>query len=116
MTIFLRRTAMLVLALNVVAGFAQKTKVPAVAPASAPIKIAVDASRAPDKILHSTLQIPVKPGPLTLYYPKWIPGEHGPTGPIVDLTGLQFFARNQRLTWRRNLDEMYSFELTVPEG
>ncbi|HMF92161.1 MAG TPA: M61 family peptidase, partial [Candidatus Angelobacter sp.] len=116
MTIFLRRLATLAVAVCAAAAFAQKTKVPAAAPASTPIKITVDASRAPEKLLHSTVQIPVKPGPLTLFYPKWIPGEHGPTGPVADLTGLQFYAKGQRLTWRRNLDEMYSFELTVPDG
>jgi predicted metalloprotease with PDZ domain len=118
MTSFLRRIALLAIVLGASAGFAQKGKAPqAAAPAvTPPIKLAVDASRAPEKILHSTLQIPVKPGPLTLVYPKWIPGEHGPTGPIVDLTGLQFFAKGQRLTWRRNLADMYTFELTVPEG
>ncbi|HEY6305469.1 MAG TPA: M61 family peptidase [Candidatus Angelobacter sp.] len=82
-----------------------------------PIKLLVDATHAPDKILHATLQIPVAPGPLTLVFPKWIPGEHGPTGPIVDLTGMQFYgAKGQRLTWRRDLTEMYAFQLTVPEG
>jgi predicted metalloprotease with PDZ domain len=107
---------MFALALAGVAGVAQKNKGPAAAPVSIPIRVSVDASRATDKILHATLQIPVKPGPLTLYYPKWIPGEHGPTGPIADLTGLQFNARGQRLTWRRNLDDMYTFELAVPDG
>jgi predicted metalloprotease with PDZ domain len=116
MTIFLRRIATLAVLLGAVAGFAQKNKTPAAATVSTPIKIAVDASRATDKILHSTVQIPVKSGPLTLYYPKWIPGEHGPTGPIADLTGLQFYAKGQRLTWRRNLDDMYTFELAVPDG
>jgi predicted metalloprotease with PDZ domain len=118
MTNFLRPIALLAVVLGASAGFAQKSKAPqAAAPAvTPPIKLTVDASRAPEKILHSTLQIPVKPGPLTLVYPEWIPGEHGPTGPIVDLTGLQFFAKGQRLTWRRNLADMYKFELTVPEG
>src|SRR5215831_7063950 len=116
MPTLLRRGATLAVALWATAAFAQKSKVPAAAPASTPIKVAVDASRAPEKLLHSTVQIPVKPGPLTLFYPKWIPGEHGPTGPVADLTGLQFYAKGQRLTWRRNLDEMYSFELTVPDG
>ncbi len=32
--------------------------------------------------------MPVEPGPLTLLYPKYLPGEHGPTGPIADLAGL----------------------------
>ena len=43
---------------------------------------------APRKILHAMLSIPVQPGPLTLVYPQWIPGEHGPTGPIDNLAGL----------------------------
>ena len=49
------------------------------------ITLAVDASDAPRKMIHAQLRIPAKPGTLTLYYPKWIPGEHGPTGPITDL-------------------------------
>ncbi len=81
-----------------------------------PIRLVVDASHAPEKILHATVQIPVTPGPITIVYPKWIPGEHGPTGPITDLTGLQFYAGDQRLTWRRDLVEMYAFNLTVPAG
>jgi predicted metalloprotease with PDZ domain len=62
------------------------------------------------------LQIPVTAGEVELVFPKWIPGEHGPTGPIVDLTGLKFFANGQRLAWRRDLVEMYEFHLTVPQG
>ena len=45
---------------------------------------------APQKILHAHMDIPVKPGPLVLYYPEWIPGEHMPDGPIMDLAGLEF--------------------------
>ncbi len=56
------------------------------------VTLSVDASEAPRKIIHAQLRIPAKPGTLTLYYPKWIPGEHGPTGPITDLTGLKFTA------------------------
>ena len=41
------------------------------------------------------MTIPAKPGTLTLYYPKWIPGEHGPTGPIQDLAGLKFTAEGK---------------------
>ena len=60
------------------------------------IKLSVDASDAPRKIIHAQLRIPAKPGTLTLYYPKWIPGEHGPTGPITDLTGLKFRPTERR--------------------
>jgi len=60
------------------------------APAAPHITIALDATDAPRKILHAQLTIPASPGTLTLYYPKWIPGEHAPSGPAVDLTGLKF--------------------------
>ncbi len=63
---------------------------------SAPhISLFVDATEAPRKIFHARMTIPAKPGTLTLYYPKWIPGEHGPTGPIQDLAGLKFTANGQ---------------------
>ena len=52
------------------------------------IELSVDATEAPRKLLHARLVIPATPGPLTLYYPKWIPGEHQPNGPINDLSGL----------------------------
>src|SRR5205814_320831 len=71
---------------------------------------------APRRIFHSTISIPVGPGPLTLIYPKWIPGEHGPTGPIGDLAGLVITAKSQRLPWRRDLVEMYAIHCDVPQG
>jgi hypothetical protein len=49
-----------------------------VALAEEAIVITVDATRTRQKLLHTHLVMPVKAGPLTLYYPKWIPGEHGP--------------------------------------
>ena len=82
----------------------------------APITIAVDATDGPRKILHAQLEIPVKPGPLTLFYPKWIPGEHGPTGPITDLAGLKFTAAGNAVAWQRDDVDMYAFHLEVPSG
>ena len=46
--------------------------------------------QAPQKILHVHMEIPVQPGPLTLYYPEWIPGEHMPDGPIIQVAGMKF--------------------------
>jgi predicted metalloprotease with PDZ domain len=60
--------------------------------------------------------IPVVPGHLRLVYPKWIPGEHGPTGPLNGITGLQFSAAGVQLAWRRDTAEMYAIELEVPAG
>src|SRR5258708_6556930 len=119
MTCFLKRAAVCAMLVSSLGAFSQKKPAPAVAtplPPSPPIRLIVDATRAPEKFLHAQMQIPVQPGKLTLVYPKWIPGEHGPTGPIADLTGLQFFGNGQRLTWRRNLDDMFTFEITVPAG
>src|SRR2546423_7858929 len=84
--------------------------------AAGPITLSVDATEAPRKIFHARLTMPVNPGPLTLVYPKWIPGEHGPTGPIINLAGLKFTAGGQTIPWRRDDVEMYAFHLDVPAG
>src|SRR5271165_5271633 len=84
--------------------------------APGPIRLEVDASHAPQKILHSRLQIPVQPGALTLYYPEWIPGEHMPSGPIVNLAGLKFTAGGQTIPWRRDLVDMFALHMDVPPG
>ncbi len=81
-----------------------------------PIQITVDVTDAPRKIIHAHLTIPVKPGPLTLVYPQWIPGEHGPTGPIDNLAGLVISANGQPITWQRDDVNMFAFHLTVPDG
>ena len=82
----------------------------------APISLRVDATDAPRKILHARLSIPAQPGKLTLVYPKWIPGEHGPNGPITDLAGLRMSAGGKTLDWRRDPDDMFAFDLDVPAG
>ncbi len=78
--------------------------------------IEVDATEAPRRIFHARLTLPASPGPLVLYYPKWIPGEHGPTGPVTDLVGLRFAAGGKTLPWRRDPVDMFAFHLDVPAG
>ena len=82
----------------------------------APIALKVDATDAPRKMLRAVLEIPASPGKLTLLYPKWLPGEHGPTGPITDLVGLKMSANGRPLEWRRDAEDMYAFHLEVPPG
>src|SRR5215475_3322673 len=55
----------------------------------AQISISVDASEVNQQRIEARLVIPAKPGPLTLLYPKWLPGTHGPGGPIGHLGGLK---------------------------
>lgn len=76
----------------------------------------VDATDAPMKILHAIATMPARPGAMTLFYPKWIPGEHMPSGPIANLVGLHIFAGSTELEWRRDLVEMNAFAITVPAG
>src|SRR5580658_6904471 len=80
------------------------------------VTIFVDATSAPRKIFHSKLKIPASPGDLTLYYPKWIPGEHAPDGPVVDLAGLKFTASGKTLKWRRDLLDGFTIHIEVPAG
>ncbi len=80
------------------------------------ISVTVDATKTQQKLLHAHLVIPVKPGPLTLYYPKWIPGEHGPDGPIANVTGLKFEADGQTIPWQRDLLDVFTFHLEIPRG
>ncbi|HEY2955758.1 MAG TPA: M61 family peptidase [Candidatus Eisenbacteria bacterium] len=80
------------------------------------IALAVDASEAPRKILHARMTVPVKPGPLALCYPKWIPGEHGPTGPLTDVAGLHLTAGGKPLRWERDLVDMHTVRCEVPAG
>ncbi len=80
------------------------------------ISLTVDATQVQEKILRTHMMIPVKPGPLTLYYPKWIPGEHGPDGPIANLTGLKFMANGKVVPWQRDLLDVFTFHVDVPAG
>lgn len=80
------------------------------------IDLVLDATNAPRKIFHAQLTIPATAGTLTLFYPKWIPGEHAPSGPAIDLTGVQFTGNGQILNWRRDLADNWTFHIEVPSG
>ena len=79
-----------------------------------PVTLTVDATEVARKIIHAAESIPAAPGSLTLVYPKWIPGEHGPTGPVVDMAGLKITANGTALPWRRDLENMYAIRVDVP--
>ena len=83
---------------------------------SVTIRLDVDATEAPRHVLHARLTLPVKPGPTTIVYPKWIPGEHGPTGPIVNVAGLKLTAGGRTVPWKRDGLDMFAIHLDVPAG
>ena len=78
------------------------------------IRLHVDLADAPRNIYHAHLVLPAKPGALTLVFPKWIPGNHRPSGPIAALTGIHMEAAGQPLSWQRDALDMYAFHLIVP--
>ncbi|RRA50196.1 M61 family peptidase [Acidipila sp. EB88] len=80
------------------------------------IRLHVDETDAPRKLIHAEMDIPAQPGPLTLLYPKWIPGEHTPTGPIDNLAGLLISADGKSIPWQRDSVNMFAFHLAVPQG
>ena len=80
------------------------------------IQVNVDATDAPRRLIHVQLRIPATPGPLTLFYPQWIPGEHGPTGPIADVVNLRMRAKDETVAWHRDSMNLYAFHVTVPPG
>jgi predicted metalloprotease with PDZ domain len=81
-----------------------------------PIELAVDATDAPRGIFHSRLVIPAAPGPLTLAYPKWVQGEHAPSGPIQQVAGFTVSAGGKALPWHRDPLEMFLVKVDVPPG
>ena len=89
----------------------------AAAVSGGPITLVVDASQAPTQNIVRTHEvIPVAPGPLTLYYPQWIPGEHSPAGPIQNVAELVITANGQRLQWHRDPVNLFAFKVDVPQG
>ena len=82
----------------------------------APIQITADLTDAPRKLYHAEIDIPVRPGPLTLLSPQWIPAAHVPVGPIANIVGLVFTANGKTLEWKRDDVNLFAYHLTIPQG
>jgi predicted metalloprotease with PDZ domain len=78
--------------------------------------LTVDETQAPRRIAFVHEEIPARPGQLALAYPHWIPGEHGPTGPIQQLAALQIHCGNVTLPWLRDPEDIYAINVEVPPG
>ena len=107
------------LACALLLSFAAHAEVPA--PQDTPyapgtILLEVDASDTAQRIFRVKQTIPVAAGPLTLLYPQWLPGNHAPRGPIDKVAGLVVTANGQKLTWKRDPQNVYAFHLDVPQG
>lgn len=91
------------------------------APRDAPypgvITLDMDATDIDRRIISVRQTIPVAgAGPLVLLYPRWIPGNHAPVGPVDDIGDLQITANGQPLPWVRNTVNTNAFQVDVPAG
>jgi len=84
--------------------------------AAEPIRLYVDAAQAPQKIYHVKETIGATPGPFSFVYPKWIPGFHGPVGPLTNFVNVRLTANGASLPWRRDLVDFYAMNTIVPPG
>jgi len=94
---------------------------PIPAPRDAPypgvISLEMDATDLDRRIVSVKQTVPVTgPGPMILLYPSWLPGNHGPVGPVDDIADLHFSANGQPLRWVRHTVETNGFQIDVPAG
>jgi predicted metalloprotease with PDZ domain len=81
------------------------------------IALNVDASDISRKVVHVRAVIPATPGqPLTLHYPRWIPGRHRPVGQIANVTEFRVRAGATALEWKRDDADPFSFIVPIPQG
>ena len=108
----------LAFAFPAVAAAAAVPAVPAIGKAAYPGTIAlhVDASNLSQQVFRMRLSMPARPGPMTLLYPQWAPGNHGPNIPLTQLAGLKFSAGGKPVEWTRDPVNVYAFHVTVPQG
>ena len=85
--------------------------------AATPSSLVVDASSTPTtSIVHVHETVPVTGSTLELAYPRWVPGEHSPSGPIANVGGLTVTASGTRVPWTRDLADTNDFHIAVSPG
>ena len=81
------------------------------------IALDIDATDTERGIFRVKETIPVaKSGAMTLLYPKWLPGNHSPTGQIEKLAGLVIRANGRIVPWTRDPVDVFAFHIDVPQG
>ena len=80
------------------------------------IHLDVDVSDTSQGIFNVHEIVPARPGAMTLRYPHWLPGNHGPTGEVDKLAGLVIRADGKILPWTRDPVDLFAFHIDVPPG
>ncbi len=78
----------------------------------------IDASDVQRGLYRVTQTVPLAAGlsRITLLFPQWLPGQHGPRGNVSELVDLRFTANGQTLKWRRDPLEVHAFHVDLPAG
>lgn len=85
-----------------------------------PMQIVIDLRDLPRKLVHAELTLPLTSTTkdrrkVAIWYPKWVPGSHGPGGPIANIAGLKIEdSQGNLLPWVRTPGEVYRLEVEVP--
>ncbi|HKR76181.1 MAG TPA: M61 family peptidase [Rhodanobacter sp.] len=80
------------------------------------LQISVDATDLAHRVFRVHEVMPAQPGPLTLLYPQWLPGNHSPSGPIDKFAGLVVKANGKVIPWTRDPLNVFAFHVDVPQG
>ena len=81
------------------------------------IQLTVDASDVTRAIFRVHEHVPVPhAGDFVMLYPKWLPGNHSPSGQINKVAGFRASAGGRELKWVRDTLDVYAFHVNVPEG
>lgn len=81
------------------------------------IGLDVDATDTARHIFSVREAIPVRGGePLVLLFPRWLPGNHSPSGRVDKLAGFTIHAKGERLEWVRDPVDVFAFHVAVPAG
>lgn len=110
------RLSFAIAALAAAPSFAADAPAPATPAYPGTLALAVDLTDTDHRVFRVRESLPVAAGPLTLWYPQWLPGNHGPRGPIDALSGLVASVAGQRIEWTRDPLDVYAFNLLVPAG
>ncbi|MFZ5551366.1 MAG: peptidase M61 [Pseudomonadota bacterium] len=97
---------------------AQPAPVPAQWPGT--MGLSVDATDLERRIVRVQQTLPLDPAPaarrVALRFARYLPGGHGPYGDVTRLAGLVVRAGDQRLAWRRESADPFTFWVEVPAG
>jgi predicted metalloprotease with PDZ domain len=81
------------------------------------IQLTVDATDVTRAIFRVHERIPVShAGDFVLLYPKWLPGNHSPSGQINKVAGFSVTRGGRNLRWVRDTLDVYAFHVDVPQG